>query len=389
MKRNMVVVILLQSLLWVMALIMIVQLWDKWMLDGPHGQYRWVGMDFAPFWVGVRQMLHGVNPYSPETLLKIQEVVYGGPALGADPMMFVYPAWMFILIAPFSLMPYKWAVFVYASLLLWALFNFLYKLAAITGAGNLLAQSLWFVLLVFGSLPFLVISATKGQLGYFSLLTLFAARQLSTRRPLMAGILLGFALIKPTVTVIPVAGFLLWALSQKEWKILSGFTGVLMLLVATSYLAVGNWMPDYFDMLSIRGGMPVLWSIDSLSPPWSILYIVFIAGTGMWLLYLSYKKKRGDWFSAWVLVGIALTPMRWIYDLFLGILILGEKRTLSAHQSVMAGIAILSPWFLVLVPEPMRWNAAVVGLPLTWAIALVVFLFPDSLEATNEIEAAA
>jgi hypothetical protein len=75
MKKNKTLMILLQSLVWVMAFITIMWLWDHWMLDGPHGPYRWVGMDFAPFWVGVRDMFHGINPYSPETTLKIQEVV--------------------------------------------------------------------------------------------------------------------------------------------------------------------------------------------------------------------------------------------------------------------------------------------------------------------------
>ncbi len=386
MEKNKILIISVQFLLWGMALLAMALLWDRWMLDGPHGPYRWVGMDIAPFWVGVREMFRGVNPYSPETLLKIQDVVYGGPALGEDPMMFVFPAWMFILVAPFSLLPYKWAVILYTGSLLWAMFNFLYKIASILGNKNFLAQSLWLVLLILGSLPFLVISVIKGQLGYFSLLALFAAHHISKKRPLLAGIILGFALIKPTVTVIPIVGFLLWALLQKDWKFLSGFTGIMTLLLATSYLAVGNWIPDYLDMLGIKGGMPVLWSIEILSMPWNILYVGIFIGIGILSFYLAHKRKREYWFSAVILAGIALTPMRWIYDLFLGILILTERRNFSLPQSVMAGVATLSPWVLVLVPETMRWNTAVVGLPLIWATTLLVLFFTDNLKAIEKTE---
>src|SRR5688572_19399273 len=82
--------VIVQLVLWVGAITTIAWLWDHWFLSGPHGPYRWVGMDFVPYWVGGREMLAGANPYSPETTLKIQQAVYGGPAMGNDPMMFVY-----------------------------------------------------------------------------------------------------------------------------------------------------------------------------------------------------------------------------------------------------------------------------------------------------------
>jgi hypothetical protein len=378
-EKNRALFILFQILLWGMAILTIAWLWDRWMLDGPHGPYRWVGMDFAPFWVGVREMFHGADPYSPETTLKIQNVVYGGPALGEDPMMFVYPAWMFALIAPFSMMPYKWAVILYEGTLLWAMFIFFQKIASLLENKNILKQSLWLIWLILGSLPFLVISVTKGQLGYLSLMALFAAYQLRKQKPLLAGIILGFALIKPTVTVAPVIGFLLWALLQKNWKFLLGFTGCMTILMATSFLAIGNWIPGYLGMLGITGGMPVFWSIEILKSPWNIFYAGIFVIIGIFsFYYLSTKRNQEYWFSAVVLVGIALTPMRWIYDLFLGILLLVERGNFSRLQTLIFGLAIFSPWFLVLIPETLRWNAAVTGLPLIWAAALLVSIIAEN-----------
>ena len=382
-QKNKVFVASVEIVLWLVCILSMVWLWDRWMLEGPHGPYRWVGMDFAPFWVGVREMFHGANPYGPETTLKIQQVVYGGPALGEDPMMFVYPAWLFLIIAPFSLLPYQWAAILYIGILLWAMLNFLYQLALALGRKNFLAQSLWLVWILLGGLPFLVISVTKGQLGYLSLLALFGAHSLWKKRPVMAGMILGLALIKPTVTVIPVAVFLLWVLLEKNWKFLAGFAGLMAVLLSASLLAVGNWFPGYFGMLGIKGGMSAFWSLEILPTPWNILYAVLFIGLGAFSFYSSRKRKNTGWFSAAVLMGIALTPMRWMYDLFLGILVLTEKKEYSLSQTVAAAIAVLSPWVLIFFPEADRWNAAVIGIPLIWALTWFV-LFTNNEVNTLE-----
>jgi hypothetical protein len=366
------IVIFLQLALWVISVASIAWLWDRWMLDGPHGPYRWVGMDFAPFWVGVRDMLHGINPYSQETNLKTQIIVYGGPAAGQDPMMFVYPAWMFILIAPFSLMPYKWAVILYSGTMLWAILNLLYQLASRLGQQNYLARSLWLAWLVFGNLPFMVISITKGQLGYLCILALFTAYTIWKQKPMLGGIVLGLALIKPTVTVIPVMGFLFWAIYQRNWKFFYGFVFCITTLLATSLLTAGNWLPGYFKMLSIKGGMPVLWSMDVLSMPWNILFIATFISILFFAVYLSLKKNRDYWFPALILLGVAITPMRWIYDLFLCILVLTSTKKLSRFELPAVGLAIFSPWLLAVIPEETRWIAAIIGLPLIWASTLLI-----------------
>ncbi len=109
--------ILQGCVVWLAACFLLSRFWDSWTLDGPHGAYCWVGMDFVPFWVGVQEMRQGFSPYTPEVTLKIQEVLYGGPAGAYDPMMFVYPAWLFIVILPFSLLPLKWAAILYSSTL--------------------------------------------------------------------------------------------------------------------------------------------------------------------------------------------------------------------------------------------------------------------------------
>lgn len=115
---------------------------------------------------------------------------------------------------------------------------------------------IWVGLLFVGALPFLIISATKGQLGYVSLLGLYLSQRLWTKKPVLAGTALALALIKPTVTVIPVVGLLGWALYEKNSRILLGFTGLMSLLSSVSFIASGFWLPEYLQMLSITAECP-------------------------------------------------------------------------------------------------------------------------------------
>jgi hypothetical protein len=370
-------IILFEIVLWVIATATIFWLWDRWMLDGPHGPYRWMGMDFAPFWVGVREMFAGADPYSQATTLKIQQVVYGGPALGGDPMMFVYPAWMFLLIAPLAALPYPWAAILYIGTLLWALLNVLGLMAWNFSKGNSRVHLFWMIWLVLGSLPFIIISVTKGQLGYLSLIALFATRRLWDRKPFWAGVLLSLVLIKPTVTVIPAAGFLLWALFEKDWKFIGGFLASIGTLFVTSLLASGNWIPGYLSMLSIKGGMPVLWSLDALNSPWNFIFAAFFGLLGVYSFVIARRQRdRNFWLSTTFLLGIALTPMRWIYDLYMGVLIPPEKVSLSKVQSLFLALAVAAPWVLIFVPDTGRWNTAVLLMPIVWALYLLVQFAP-------------
>jgi hypothetical protein len=382
--KNNSLLILFEFLLWLAAVGMVAWLWDRWMLEGPHGPFRWVGMDFAPFWVGVREMFHGVNPYSPEVLTKIQQVVYGGPALKSDPMMFVYPAWMYILILPLSLLPFQWAAILYSGTLLWGMLNFLYLISLNLRSASFASHIFWITWLILGSLPFLVISVTKGQLGYLGLLALFISRRIWDRHPDKAGIILGLALIKPTVTVIPTLGYLLWALFRKDWRFIAGFIGCMLILLITSLLAVGNWIPAYLEMLAIKGGMPVFWSVDILSSPWKWIYISFYIVLGVYTFWTARKNNHRDlWLSTTYLISIALSPMRWIYDLYLGILIPPENNNFTRTQFIVTALAVFSPWILAFVPGTSRWHAAVIGLPLIWTVCLL-FLFSKSLLPSSE-----
>jgi len=374
-KKKIALILLLQLIVLLGAILGMAWLYDRWTIPGPNGPERWVGMDFVVTWVGVGEMLSGSSPYSPQTLELIQQTLLGGsPEPGGDPMMFVYPAWVFLFYVPLALLPLKWAVATWTGILLAGSLDFIGYLSYRWGNGQPRRMLPWTLLLTFGSLPFLAISVTKGQMGLVSLAGLAAALWLWKRHPILAGVTLGIAFFKPTVAVIPILGFLLWALIDRRPRMILGFVACLGILALVSFIAIGNWLPDYLDLLTTAGGAPVLWSLAFLPWPWKALYALLFVALACFALAASlHRHQRTPWLSATILAGIALFPMRWIYDLLFGILIALEEKDLRGIKAVSLAAALLAPWLFALLPRDFRWQAEVIGMPLIWANAWWTF----------------
>jgi len=197
---------------------------------------------------------------------------------------------------------------------------------------------------------------------------------------MLAGIFLAISILKPTLTIPAMAGILIWAIIERRRYVIAGFAACIGVLCLASWLAVGNWIPDYLKLLQNTGGAPVLWSLALLAWPWNILYAGLFVGIGIFAFILFIRtRQRAQWFSAAILVGLALFPMRWIYDLLLGILVPAEARQMSRLAAASVGIALLAPWGLALFPEPLRWPAMVIGLPLAWALVWLARLTQSPL----------
>jgi hypothetical protein len=371
------VILLVEAGLFLVLVLTMRWLWDRWLILGPNGPLHWVGMDFVPYWVGVRAMLSGQSPYDAATTHAIQSALLGGPpAAGGDPMLFVYPAWIFLLLVPLALVPLPWAVALWTGALLFGVLHLIGYLAIRWGGERLLNNALWSAVLVVGCLPYLAISVTKGQFGLVGLGALLGTNRLRKRYELLAGVVLGFAILKPTLTIIPMAGYLLWAVIERKWRMLVGFAACMGILLIASLLVVGNWIPDYLTILNTTGGAPILWSWTILPSPWNVIYVLFFTGLVIYAFtILCHKHNQAMWFSTTVLAGLALFPMRWIYDLLLGILVPAEAQNIKGLFAVVVVVALIAPWGLALFPPELRWNAQVVGLPLFWAAACLAQLF--------------
>lgn len=119
--------------------------------------------------------------------------------------------------------------------------------------------------------------------------------------------------------------------------------------------------------------MPVFLNLQLLPTPWNFIYMGYFLMILSYALIKSVKSDDSDtWFSATFLAGIALIPIRWIYDLFLGILIPSEKKKLPNAALSLIGFALVFPWILVFLPEDNRGSFAVVTIPLVWSVVFIV-----------------
>jgi hypothetical protein len=400
-KKNKILLILFELGLWTACVLAMIWLYERWLIPGPHGPIHWVGMDSVLFWVGARTMLMGQSPYSAGTVQLIQSAVLGGPPqIGGDPMLFVYPAWIFLLITPWALFPLKWAIALWTGSLLFAALHLIGYLAIRWGDHHPVRTGLWAIVLAIGCLPFLTIAVTKGQISLVCLGSLFLAVHLANGiqlRPdrriqhpkqmftkpakldfteILVGIFLALSIMKPTLTVPGVIGILIWALIERRGFIIAGFTTCIGVLFFASWLAVGNWIPDYLLLLRNAGGTSIAWSLSYLDWPWKALYaMVFIGICIFAFIRFLRTRERTQWFSAAILLGMALFPMRWIYDLLLGILIPGEMKKIGGLTAAFIVVALLAPWGMALLPEQYRWPTLVVGIPLVWALVWLTFYY--------------
>ncbi len=98
---------------------------------------------------------HTNNPPHSTTLLG------SAPKAGGDPMLFVNPACIFLVIAPWALLPLKWAVAFWTGSLLFGISHLISALVFRWGGRRLGPTRLWATVLTLGSLPFLAIAVKK------------------------------------------------------------------------------------------------------------------------------------------------------------------------------------------------------------------------------------
>ncbi|HEY1310717.1 MAG TPA: glycosyltransferase family 87 protein, partial [Pseudolabrys sp.] len=137
------------------------------------------GDDWVNYWSGGYLALHGraAEVYDLNAFHAFQQTIVGSPL---DGYHYSYPPVMLLLSAPFALIPYVPALFVWLSASWYAFYRALRL--AMPGRG---------VLLLALSAPVVLINAVGGQNGCWSAALLGGGLSLLERRPYIAGALFG------------------------------------------------------------------------------------------------------------------------------------------------------------------------------------------------------
>ena len=275
--------------------------------------------DLYPVWLGARELLlHHRNPYSPEVTREIQLGFYGreiDPNRNSttNPEAFAYPAYVALVIAPSVPFSFETVRIVFkglmlllspVSLLLWMrALRVRFRLSGAWVAFTAAMSSFAFVDgLYLEQTTLLVALLVAGSLA-----------ALSGGRPVVAGLLLALASVKPQVTILVVTFLLVWAIgawsSRKGFAI--GFGGVMGALLIGSEVMLPGWFRFWRQAAQRYVGYHNPSILAILLGRQSAM-VVGAAAVGMCgLLFWRFRKEPpgSEQFSFAVVTGLTLTVM--------------------------------------------------------------------------------
>jgi hypothetical protein len=363
--------------------------------------------DLYPRWLGAKELLlHGRDPYSADVTREIQSGYYGrplDPSRPSDPkdeQAFAYPIYVVFVLAPTVSLPFPMVqrAFLWLLIFLTAASVPLWRRAL--GLSASFATELLWIVLTIGCFP--AIQGFKLQQLTLLVMGLLASAMyaLSRRHFVLAGILLGFASLKPHLVALPIAWLSVWAFGhwRERQRLLWSLALTLTALVVGGELLLPGWIHK-FRVASVEywrytgGGRSVL--DVALTPLWGRAASTIMVGV---LLYYIWKLRRsplggGDfsWMMALVMATtLAVIPMFAPYNqliLLPAVIVIARVSPtlwaggqLSRFLVAMTASAVFWPWFaaaalvacLAFLPNSVVQRAWPLPLYTNFAIPLLV-----------------
>ena len=214
------------------------------------GNYRYAslnpgGNDFLVHWMGTRSYItEGISPYSDEVALRIQNVAYGRPALpGEHELRVAYPLYSIVFFLPFALIKdFTLARAVWMTVLEIALMVLCFLSLRLTRwkpTPLILMLLLLFSLFWYHGLRALILG---NAVILVTLMIVGALLAMRVQADELAGVLMGFATIKPQVVVVLLVFITVWAIFKKRWKLIIWLFGTVFLLSAAAALLMPDWI---------------------------------------------------------------------------------------------------------------------------------------------------
>jgi hypothetical protein len=269
-----------------------------------------LGVDLIPRWVGTKAMLDGISPYSLETRQRIWQAIYGSTQVPqGNPFGFYYPPGITTLLMPFVLLHLS----LDTATVAWCALLWIAWLTALAVWGQGADRKLLVVILISGLLFRPAFSNyILGQFALFSVLMLIAAwSSFKYDKDILAGVFGALALVKPSITLIPLV--LLFIFNIRKYKGLISFfiTSVILYLPPTFML--GWWVPAFLnDIGRYHLENQVSWSMADIR---TLPGIIWLLASSFLILWGLYHKERELTLSSALILGAILTPHTADYDL--------------------------------------------------------------------------
>lgn len=340
------------------------------------------GGDYPVYYLASNMALGGeaALAYDPAELTARSAAILG---FVSDDLPWFYPPTFFFFLAPFALLPLAfslaaWVAFNAAAIAAWS-----YALAA-RGRGLAAKGRGWYALAAL-AFPSSLLSLFAGQNGGLSAGLLGGGLMLLERRPLLAGVLLGFATFKPQLGIlVPVA-----LLAGRCWQAFAAATVTFFVFAGASVLAFGTtpWF-NHLGALGRAGGMVESGAMPlaKMVTPLSIFYLMELPDplptVLMWafiafsiFLVISTWYRSENWplrISVLIIATFLAAPYAYFHDAaILALPLLLWARTAELHGWRQGEPLLLASFWLA--PYAM-WALAVFAGWHLWPLLLLALL---------------
>jgi hypothetical protein len=277
------------------------------------------GNDFLARWMGAHKwLLEGLSPYDPQVSLATQEMIYGRPADPAkdeDIGHFVYPLPSMVFFAPFGVFDYPLARALWMTTLelaLAALTLISLRLVAWRPSPWQMALMFLFSVLWYHGARTIIV----GQFAAIEALLIAAALLFILReQDGLAGFLLALGVAKPQMLYLILPFILLWAYSQRRFRLIWGFLVSSALIFVISLAFIPNWpvqmiwqmldYPEYSDRIGSLISI-ITSPLPGIQPQLNAALWIFLWGYLLVEWVLAWKKGP-RWFLWTAAMTLVLT----------------------------------------------------------------------------------
>ena len=280
--------------------------------------------DFFSFWAAGKLLGEGGNPYDEVEWINIHEVE--GTDWISD-QTFLYPLPLALFFIPLGTLSLQ-----HASIL-WLTLSQVMIMFSIYLCCRVMDWDRWkhyLVPLIIAALLFrgVLVTIRNGQLGAFLLFLIsLGLYYWSQDKGFLSGLFFGFLFLKPSITGIFLVVVIVWFLSNRSWKALTGLGVTIGSLITITIIIQSGWILDWLMIgkgkaLSTAGTTPTFWGLTAMVLPqldvwlWVTLSLSFVL-IAFGIFFLFKAKPEGELlYLTGVLLPLSLfiTPYLWAYD---------------------------------------------------------------------------
>ena len=270
--------------------------------------------DFRPYWSASYLLAHGQD-FSDISLMDHMERTLTGWDQSFTMMAWFAPTGMVVLL-PFTFLPFEKAAF------FWLLTNILVLSSTAFLLWSDVKRKIWIPILAVFAFPMTLLSLYVGQVNTLVLFGL--ALFISLKKPehqYLRGIGLALTTIKPHLVILTLPLIILDSIYNKQWKILIGFFGSLLVCSVILFAIYPSWPIGFWNLVS--SGMSTFRETPTIS---GLIAYTIGQDWGKWLwipgialLFIIWWIQKEKWNTQIIIylsipLSLLLSPIGWGYD---------------------------------------------------------------------------